>query len=165
MRWIVRATLALGAFTLSGCYGPMSIYQPIDLSRKDQSIKLPVEVHRRDYYTVSLGFAWNGSIEAINAIVDTVDGADRQGGIPVKVRLLMTKDSKVFFNEVFLTSNVTERHFVNHAGSQKVIGIRKLKNFILEPGIYIVEIRTVEDVPVLKGFDVLLAFYSDHVKI
>ncbi len=165
MRWLVRAALALGIFTLTGCYGPISIYQPIDLSMKGQSIKFPVEVDRRDYYTVSLGFAWGGSIESVAAFVDVVDGVDWKGGVPVKVRLLMAKDSEIFFDEVFLTSNITEQHFVGGEGARKVVGLRRLKNFALGPGRYSVEVLTMGDVPVLKGFEAFVAFYSDHTKI
>lgn len=151
---------------LLGCSSPISITKPINISTPDQTVSAEFEVKELGGYRFALLFAWGDDKSKMDA-QSKLWGVwgENNGGTPIPIHLRITRDDKIFFNELILTRGTNSTFSFDYDGARKSVQLRDIKHITLPPGRYLVEVSTTETTEAFSKTETYVKFSYYNPKI
>ncbi|GFM87060.1 hypothetical protein PSCICO_24590 [Pseudomonas cichorii] len=151
---------------LTGCSEKVWIIKPFDVSLPNQYSAAKFRVSESGGYRVALLFVWGESeLDVVRQRKLWGRFGLEEKGTLVPVRLRVTKNNELFFDEVLLAGGVDSGHAFEYGGVHKSALAREVKSFALSPGNYSFEIFTMDGVEAFRGDEsyVIFSYYGPKV--
>ncbi|MBD2797849.1 hypothetical protein ID856_15080 [Xenorhabdus sp. 18] len=143
---------------------PIDIYEPIDVSKSGQSVKIGFEISKKGDYQFALLFARGGSHNEMNRR-DELFGNIYDDGVTTPVSLHLVRNDQVFFNEKINAGGCDGWQSFYYEERRVNTVVREIKLFSLPPGRYSAVITTLEDIPAFNGIESFVEFAYFSPKI
>ncbi|MCA6221558.1 DUF5625 family protein [Photorhabdus antumapuensis] len=161
-----RIILFLSCALLVACSKPkpIDIYEPIDVTRSGQSVKISFEIGKAGNYQFALLFATGDDHDEMERRFKLFGGIDNDGVI-IPVSLHLVRNGEVFFDEKINAGGLGWGQSLNYGGRRINMAVRNIKILELPPGRYSAVITTLEDVPAFNDIESFVEFAYFNPKI
>lgn len=154
---------------VNGCSQPLSIIQPLNVSRAGQEARADFVIDKHGNYLLSIYFVIGKgdkyhTLDAIERRWEIWGGCDATG-VVIPVSFEIIKDGGLLSSEKILTTGVCWWGSFEYAGVRKSVGIRPVYYASLKPGNYSVKVKTLTDVPEFYGVESYAEFSYYDPKI
>ena len=153
----LQLLILLAGLTLAACSKHVMIWKPIDVSRKDQIARAQFSVRSTSDYRFALMFIRSKNPDE-NEVLDTLLGDLHNDGVPVDLNLRVYRDNALVHDQNIKSVGVYWYKNYEYEKRRLNTAARLIRIMELDPGDYLVEVRTLDDLQPLRNIETQVSF-------